>query len=206
MKIKSLLVGLASVGVAVSAFSQGQVNFLNGSTSLVQVDLGGGGSNVVNAPSSVYGTRVQLYYSLTAPTVASSAANSWDTTGWTAVSAIGTAVTAGGRFSVSSTLTIPGSVGGATVWLEAICWTGTANTAATAVSTLSSALQGGSEVGGYGWSQLVGDPAGTPPGTPVKTDASMNALGNLVLRPVPEPSTIALAGLGAASLLLFRRK
>jgi len=206
MNIKSFIVGLASVGIAVGASAQGLVNFANGSTSLVQVDLGSSGSsNVVNAPSSVYGTRIQLYYSLTAPTTFSSAANNYATDGWTAVGNLGSAIASNGRFSVGQT-TIPGAVGGPTVYLEAIAWTGTANTAATAVTSLSSALSGGSYVGAYEWSQLSGDPAATPPGTPISTASSMNALGALVLRPVPEPSTIALAGLGAASLLLFRRK
>jgi len=206
MKIKSLLVGLASVGVAVSAFSQGTVNFLNGSLSLVQVDLSGGqGSNVVNAPSSVYGTRIQLYYSATTPNTVSGSANGYDTTGWTAIGSLGSAIASSGRFSVGA-ITLP-IAGGSSVWLEAIAWTGTANTAATAVTTLGAALTGGSEVGASGsFSVVLGDPTATPPGTPTKTDAALNALGNLVLRPVPEPSTIALAGLGAASLLLFRRK
>jgi len=208
MKIKSLLVGLASVGVAVSAFSQGQVNFANGSISLVQVDIGTAGNpNIVNAPASVYGTRVQLYYAVGSAPVASSLANNFDTTGWTTVGNLGTATASNGRFSVGTT-TFATVTGGTSVWLEAIAWTGTSGTLATAVTTLSAALQGAStEVGSSGvWSQVLGDPNATPPGTPTPTAGPLNALGNIVLRPVPEPSTIALAGLGAASLLLFRRK
>lgn len=52
----------------------------------------------------------------------------------------------------------------------------------------------------------------TPKGTPGYVDEGTGQNiagewnGNLVLQQVPEPSTIALGGLGAAALLLFRRK
>jgi hypothetical protein len=48
-----------------------------------------------------------------------------------------------------------------------------------------------------------GNPLGSPPGTPQPVFPGAFTLG---LVTVPEPSTIALAGLGALSLLLFRRR
>jgi len=49
----------------------------------------------------------------------------------------------------------------------------------------------------------TGNPTTTPAGTPVSTTGFD---GNLILVPAPEPATIALGGLGAAALLLFRRR
>jgi len=49
----------------------------------------------------------------------------------------------------------------------------------------------------------MGNPNLTPPGLPA---AITGWDGNLLLVPVPEPTTIALGGLGAAALLLFRRR
>jgi hypothetical protein len=49
----------------------------------------------------------------------------------------------------------------------------------------------------------TGNPAASPPGTPANLTGWTSPV---LLSPVPEPSTIALAGLGVASLLLFRRR
>jgi len=46
-------------------------------------------------------------------------------------------------------------------------------------------------------------PAPPPPGI---TGWDTSAAADLVMMPVPEPSTLALAGLGAAALLIFRRR
>jgi hypothetical protein len=208
MKIKNFITCVSTVLlVAIKANGQGQVNFANGSMSLVQIEIGSSSNPaLVAAPSSVYGTRIQLYYSLSATPVASGLANVFDTTGWTAVGNLGTAIASNGRFSVGS-VTIANVAGGTSVWLEAIAWTGTSQTAATAVSTLSAALQGGSLIASSGaWQQVLGDPNSTPPGTPTPTAANMNALGNIVLCPCPEPGTVSLICLGAASVFMFRRR
>jgi len=209
MKLNALLVGLATAGIAASTFGQGQVNFLNGSTSLVQINTTPSAQTptYVNAPTSVYGTSIQLFYSTNsaAPT-ASSAGNNFSTAGWTAVGNLGSAIASNGRFSVGVTA-IPNSVG-VNIWLEAIGWSGAAAGAATTYTTVAAAVADSTtEIGATGvWQQLTGNPNTTPPGTPVATSTFMNAIGNINLTTVPEPTTIALAGLGSAALLLFRRK
>jgi len=50
----------------------------------------------------------------------------------------------------------------------------------------------------------TGNPNGVPTPTPPATLDGWT--GPITLNPVPEPSTFALAGLGAAALLLFRRR
>lgn len=52
------------------------------------------------------------------------------------------------------------------------------------------------------FSNPLGNPQATPPGTP--TD--FTGMPALVLTAIPEPSTFALAGLGAAALFIFRRR
>lgn len=46
----------------------------------------------------------------------------------------------------------------------------------------------------------------TSGGTPPAPDQLLSGMPALILNPVPEPTTIALAGLGLASLLIFRRR
>lgn len=56
-----------------------------------------------------------------------------------------------------------------------------------------------------GWSQVFSYTAANNVGTPLSMPASgLTPFG--VIAPVPEPATFALAGLGAAALLVFRRK
>ena len=49
----------------------------------------------------------------------------------------------------------------------------------------------------------TGDPTASPPGTPAFLSGWT---APLLVTPIPEPSTIALAGLGLASLLVIRRR
>lgn len=92
----------------------------------------------------------------------------------------------------------PGAVG----FFEVSGWTGSfANYAA--------AVAGGAAFGFTTvWENVTGG-VGTPPSTPVSI-SSANWNGALLLTsataPMPEPTTIALGGLGAAALLMLRRR
>jgi len=60
--------------------------------------------------------------------------------------------------------------------------------------------------GALSWLNGTGSPAGSPPTTPVNLTTGANGYNGLVLTVVPEPTSFALLGLGAAALLVFRRR
>jgi hypothetical protein len=165
--------------------AQGLVNFLNGSTSLIQINLGTPQSlNVVNAPSSVYGTRVQLYYQLgTVPQPAPMRAGLIGD--WLPVGNLGTAIASNGRFSVGS-VTISNVCCSSNVWLQFAAWTGANLTASQTFPTVSAALQDGTAKVAFSgvWSNATGDPNFTPPyhGNPIPaTPTALNAIGNIIM-------------------------
>jgi hypothetical protein len=110
--------------------------------------------------------------------------------------------TAGGKEVVITTPS--GSVSGT---FEVVSWLGSATTWAAAFApgnNTTYATQGANLVE---FTAKMADPTTIPPGIPASINSGANQWsGNLILTPVPEPSTIALGGLGAAALLLFRRR
>ena len=112
---------------------------------------------------------------------------------------------ANGRFSLSGSQTVPGFAPGAIANLVARAWdntTGATYDQATirGIASFKSAALGG---------DVDGDPS-TPPATaPSMVTGKADGFQNIQLQslvPIPEPSTIALGALGAAALLLRRRK
>jgi len=205
MKIKSILVGVASLAFAVSSYAQGTINFVNSATTLVTINGPATSGNTVNASTATYGTRIQLYYqpgtvAQPAAITASSGIGAWELVG-----AVGTNIASNGRFSVGS-MTLGNDAGaGTSVWLMAVAWSGASAGAATKYADLGSALADPTAYLGVStvFSLVSGNPNGTPSTTPTST---AGIFPGVTLIPVPEPTTIALAGLGAASLLLFRRR
>jgi hypothetical protein len=92
-----------------------------------------------------------------------------------------------GQFLAGSTFTTPGVAAGGTITLEIVAYSG-ANYAA-------SNYRGHSSV----FTMTVADPTGAP-------NAVGTAMSGFSVLPVPEPSIFALSGLGAAALMLVRRK
>jgi len=104
---------------------------------------------------------------------------------------------------LTTVVSIPGVTGGGAATIQLRVWFSVGNT----VTSWASALASNDSNMRMGKSALIsiagtGDPAGAPPTNPT----SIAALTGFQLVAVPEPSSFALAGLGMASLLIFRRR
>jgi hypothetical protein len=208
---KILVTTLVACALVSSALAQGTITFVSpigsvkytpdGTTAAVAFPAGN--------PAQVAGfgqLNIAAYYN-TAGTAISMSGAYPNLTGWKLFSPIlhQIAPLAGG---------VPGAVltsgndvaAGANIQLEIVAWTGSFAdfTAAAAAGTGLLAWSGDSRSGGgLGWTQAIGS---LPPGTPAAILTGASAYNGLVLAPIPEPSTFALAGLGAAALLIFRRR
>lgn len=106
-----------------------------------------------------------------------------------------------GHFALGNgVLTVPGLAPGASsatikldIWFDGVSGL---------FANYGAAFAGGGKVGSITWVNAVGNPLANPPAPPAALDQMPSV--NLVI--APEPSTLALAGLGVASLLLFRRR
>lgn len=200
--MKKYLSILAVTAMAVSAMAQGTVAFVNSGTSLVKsgndaatataMPVNGGFVELLWAPS---GTALSAWnpaapVSLTAFLAANP--------GWqaiaTSIKAIGPV--AAGRFN-AGTVTVPTATPGAPIQAAVAAWGGN-------YATFDAAQQASAAIGVSGpFAVATGNPTTTPPGTA----GSLSAFtGVTAISAVPEPSTLALAGLGAAALLILRRR
>jgi len=183
--MKKILASLIMVAMTAAAFAQGTVTFNTvnlANTTLGQTFLPGG----TTGPGATY--VGQLYWS-------DSSAGSYVAAGTPQ-----TFSAANPQYIADGSVSVPAHDGGATVWFQMRVW----NSAAGA--SYEAAL-GSQALVAYGTtavkSRVLGglDSDGNP-----FAPASFNTFANLTLTPVPEPSTIALAGLGAAALMIFRRR
>jgi len=119
-------------------------------------------------------------------------------------------------FLAATTIILNGIAEGASAQVEIVGWTGAFTDFN---SALASATGGGAVLlgwtgstlsgGAFSWTQGTGSPNGSPATLPTATPYGAGGVKDLTLQPLtitPEPSTIALGGLGAAALLLFRRR
>lgn len=187
--MKKLIVTAMMVGLSLGAFAQGTVIFQNSASQLVLQDLG---TSTVSAPA---GTHVALYYSPTAVTDPFAAALHQISGG------VGTLVSPG-RFILGTKTTDTDAAAGSTIFVSIRGWTGnfaTWNEAAAAAASGTQVWLGASGV----FSMATGG-VGTPPSPPIAISTIPGFTGFTIT--VPEPTTFALAGLGAAALLIFRRR
>jgi hypothetical protein len=215
---KLILTTLAAGCLSLSAFSQGSVNVTSGFLN----DNGGvtlfGTPNAVS-PSLATGwldganLSIQLYYAAGGSVSGAqlNAINSLNNVANGAPSAV--ALLAGDGFSLVANTFAVSSFGSFTVTNSASGLVSLATVPTSTSAFLALVITDTSSGANQGWSGVLafanstgGNPAGAPPGTPANL-TGWDGLGvNLVLAPVPEPATLALAGLGGLSLLLFRRK
>jgi hypothetical protein len=223
---KILLTGVVGALGVTGAFAQGSIDALTSIFSADQIVLPGADATNPNNFNQTYfsgNVTIALYYAASSSATAAqvSSINAFDGLAGGGTSALA-ALTADGFSEVS----VPGNNGAGTT-VGAGSYTVTSGTITSGPDTVG-IYGSGVTANGSGWLALVvtgtgaysaysgvlvwdqpnlgGDPNAPTPGTPA--DVVQDPAGvNLVLTTsVPEPGTIALACLGGASLLMFRRK
>jgi hypothetical protein len=181
--MKKVLLGLlATAVVPMLAVAQGTVSFST-STANHKVVFSS------NTTQAAVGFNVALYWGSTGSTEGQLVQLGANTT----VAATGFLVAGGVRTTGSAT-----PEGGVGVF-QIRAWNGNAATFETALS--------GIGFTDLGKSALFTNGTGAPNGTPPTTASQLAGWTSPVLvAPVPEPSTLALAGLGAAAMLVLRRR
>jgi len=224
--MKKLLITTLMVGALVgSVFAQGTVSLPLGST--YKADYSPNGVTITAVPVgnpaqvSTYGNlNIQVYYAAnntaapfgSAFSTASLMPSAWSESSTSPIQQIlGLA-----GITPSTTFTLPNATGGANAEVMVVGWTGTytdwddaynawkASPTTVLLGWTGEALSGGA----LAWSNGTGAPNASPPTFPVALTTGATGYNGLVLTTtiVPEPSTFALAGLGAAALLIFRRR
>jgi hypothetical protein len=200
---KTLVIALSMAGLSTAVYGQGAMKFnnLNGTGNIkIGTPTAAGEGTVGNYVGSSY--KVALYYSTS---VISGAVDpttltlySQSTVAFYGVGASESSQANGaGFFDGNNTALvgpgIPGVTDGQTIYVEAVAYWG-------ADSSYSAARTAGHNTG-YSAAIPVRMATGTD-----NTLGDMSALAPFTVGVVPEPTTIALGGLGAAALLLFRRR
>jgi hypothetical protein len=212
---KILVTTLAVCALVAGAMAQGQITFsasgtadpgalfytMDGKlTSKVKIPAGGLIPGVGQVNIALYGAAVGTTLSLTP-------AGFPDLSAWKIGSPILQAVGPAAGGMTGKIVTMDASLGaaGGNVQLEVVAWTGAATSWADAIANPGANLFAWSgdklSGGALGWTSGSGSAT-----TPFVIGKGPGAFNGLVLAPIPEPSTFALAGLGAAALLIFRRR
>lgn len=182
---KQVLTLAALVAFAGSAFGQGQVTLANNASSLIRVN-----DAVAGAPAAIGSLSFQLYYGPAGTPEGSLVAVG---------PVVGTSTVLAGRIA-NTVIDIPTAVVPAGSAATFQIWAWDSSYASYALAFAGNALVGKSALFTANTSPNIAPPptptslAGLYPGFAVSAEV------------IPEPSTFALAGLGLAGLLLFRRR
>lgn len=230
---KLILTTAAMVGAAMGAYSQGVVYFNDELTpGYVVVDSAGPNSSSTASYTAAANFTAQLYAlsgnaTIGSMTFAPSADGyltvpQFDADNFTLVgttlggSANGVTFGGGDGYFDGGKQTLAATTGGydtpsstytANDVLAVVAWTGT-------YADLTSAIAGGASIGIFAFLNNIG-PGGSNPAVPQlngwpttlsPANTANDGYPELILSPVPEPTTLALAGLGGAALLAFRRR
>jgi hypothetical protein len=197
-KYQSVFIAAILTVCVSSAFAQGTVVFNNG-TGLVQ-QMGFGDPSLRPIPKG--GGEVQLFWAASGtaytPWVGSLTPATWYAwnPGWSLGPVVGFSTPIPGKFN-GGTLTLAPLNPGSTIDYVVIAWVGNAQSFDAALAMGSPAAVSSK------FMSPTGNPTTVPPGVPVPLASSF---GGLIFN-IPEPSSLALASIGAAALLaLWRRK
>jgi len=210
--MKKLLTIAALAAVTSLSYGQGYISFANGTTSKIS-------TNGVAMGADAVGT---WYYELfAAPSTQNTISTSGDPTlnGWTAV-LTGTNTASAGRLLGNNrsdgSVAVPGFAAGQTADFAVMGWSANLGTDwSTARVNLAAFFAQGSN--GLAANQYAGIAPTVANDRPLVADGQIyngmfgSAAGlingfSLTSGPIPEPTSFALVGLGAAALLIFRRR
>jgi hypothetical protein len=196
-----------SVAAATVGYSQGTLTWSSTAATYAistNTTLGVSGK-IFSSGTDANGYYFALLYSTAASAPAAFSATT--SASWTLATTGKNYLTAGSSQSPGTT-TLP-VAGGSSVFIELVGWSASEGTS---YSALLNTLGTGFAPGFYGESgvdSFVTGGGGSPSGPPNSIFSQVSGIPSgfdLNQVPVPEPTTIALAGLGGLSLLAFRRK
>lgn len=214
--MKKFIITAACVAATISGFAQGTVQFLNSTVSAIYLNTNTAADKATSAaigtqlnsatPSSTGIVDVGMFWSTaTFNTVAGGTLAGIDTISSTAGNVIANA-----NFAVGSSTTA-----GEAVFIQIFAWD---NSYGDTVAGLQACIAAGGYFGaasagnanqvygtiGAAYAETLGPIGG--PGNPIFTPSGNIGKTIMLAQTSPEPATIALGGLGAAALLLFRRR
>jgi PEP-CTERM motif len=196
-KYLSIIAVAAVAAYATSALAQGTVGFNNASTSLINQWTDATGSATMAVPKGAGFVQLAFAPGGTAfvPYTVGQTASAWIAAnpGWTLGSSTPINPVAG-RFN-GGIVTLTGVAAGANADYVILGWTGTQ-------ASYDAALAEGAFVNVSG--RFTTPTGGVDPLVPPPQLAG--TFTGLTLQVIPEPSAFALAGLGAAAMLIFRRR
>ncbi len=199
MKLRTLkaLVGTSlALLPSVSCFAQGTIIFNNSSSQMINVYVRTSSSG---GPAPL-GTHVAFYYSPTAVTDPFSSSMHLIENG------IGTIAPVPGQFNLGIKTTDTDAAPGSSIWATVRAWYSAGNAYTTWEQALAAAQANPGTVvlGATSVFQMPTGGFGQPPNLPVPL-STIAAFTGLTIG-IPEPTTFPLCGLGAAALLIFRRR
>lgn len=187
---KTILTTIITAGISCGVFAQGVFVDLTGNSSTSPTATSGG--VLFDGPGSTLATDASVNLELLAGTSSGSLSSLIALTGGNAPVNVGPGL----YLDVSGTpYNVPGLAANTAGFFQALWWTGS-----------SPSYAGATGVGDLrGDSGIFSNPTGGG-GAPPTVPPGLTGMPAVHLLAVPEPTTIALTGLGLASLLLFRRR
>jgi hypothetical protein len=217
---KLSIIAASLVLAAITSQAQGLINFVNSSSAGSQISTNTvvGGLATGKTATLANGFYYALFSSTSStvnggssaiiPTSGGVGSYAWSDVNWT-FDGMATNAASAGRISGPAPLTLPNGFAGGTAYQFLIV--GWSSNLGSSIAAVQASLLAGNW-SGPAWLGQSGIATLTPgDGALVLTPAAMAASGaisgfTLGVVTVPEPSTMALAALGGASLLLFRRR
>ena len=185
--MKKLLLSGLLVGLTASAFAQGQVNVRNVFNTDTSATATSNGQILLNNGSSTVPIATDFNLTIYGGADVASLVQLFSYSG---AAAVGINAAGPGTFFEPDIATVANATATGTfridVWLGNLAFNDPLTTSKGSVT----------------FTNPLGNPNASPPGTP----AELSNMPALVVSSVPEPGTFALAGLGAAALLIFRRR